>query len=180
MGTRGGITISLSISSVENALKELEDYRLRLIRASSLFVEKLAQIGVKAMDEAIASAPASPLASKEHSTEITLVERDNQHVVYSLSLSGANILFIEFGAGVFYNDQALHSSVHPQGVELGYTIGDYGRGQGARNAWSYRDASGQWQTTTGQRASCAIPKAMSEMVDKVLQTAREAWAETRA
>ena len=169
------VKFELSVSSVENALKELERYSKRFMVAADIFAMKLATLGVKQIDETIAGNSAhDENASMEHSTTYRRVEGSGTHVVYEVVLFGSQVLFIEFGAGVYWNDHALHSSIHPKGAELGYTIGDYGMGQGAKNVWAYREG-GEWFATTGQRAACAIPAAMNMMRQNILNAAQEAW-----
>lgn len=167
------VSFELSVSSVENALKELERYSKRFMVASELFCQKLAALGVRTIDAYYSAAPGD--ADKAHTTSYEKVEQDDSHVVFRISLRGKDMLFVEFGSGVFYNEN-LHGSPHPKGVELGMTIGDYpGLGQGQYDSWFYRDEGGEWHITNGQQAACTIPTAMNEMRQNILNAAQEAW-----
>lgn len=169
------VTFDLSVSQIEKAIKELEAYKSRCALAAEIFAARLVELGMQRAETAIESAAADPNASKAHMITWERVERDLDHIVFKIILSGSDILFIEFGAGVHYNDGALHSSIHPQGAELGYTIGDYGMGQGANeDGWSYQ-AGDRRVHTLGQRAACAIPAAMATMRENLISAAQEAW-----
>lgn len=54
----------------------------------------------------------------------------------NIRLQGEQVAFVEFGAGVHYNPTP-HGSLHPLGVKLGYTIGDYGQHGGLNDGWWY-------------------------------------------
>lgn len=73
----------------------------------------------------------------------------------TLRLQGEQAVFVEFGAGVYYNG-AAGSSPHPYGVELGYTIGDYGWGFGQFDEWGYTDANGKYRLTHGTPAAMPL------------------------
>ena len=57
------------------------------------------------------------------SGDVTVVMADGDHAI-----------FIEFGAGAYYNG-AAKDSPHPLGKQLGFTIGEYGKGRGKQQAW---------------------------------------------
>ena len=96
------ISFGLSPSSIDDALKELEAYSKRFSIASALFCQKLARMGIRTIDEHYNAAPGD--ADKSHTTGYIEVERNSEHAVYKILLSGAAVLFVEFGAGVYYND----------------------------------------------------------------------------
>lgn len=76
----------------------------------------------------------------------------------TLRLQGEQAVFVEFGAGVHYNG-AAGSSQHPYGVELGFTIGNYGLHQGRKDKWSYKDEDGTVHVTHGTPAAMPLYKA---------------------
>ena len=170
------ITFGLSVSDISNALEELERYITRLQRATAYFSEALALLGCKRMEQAIENAQAATEGGDGGFNDAFATwykkEETDTTVTYIIEMSGEGVLFVEFGAGVHFNGH-LHGSPHPQGVELGYTIGDYpGLGQGKYDGWM-----SPFGYTHGQQAACAIPAAMAEMRTNLIQAAREAWAQ---
>ena len=84
-----------------------------------------------------------------------------------ISVTGEQVPFVEFGAGVYYNGADSYPGIRPQGVA---GIGQYGEGYGKRKAWGYRTITGQVIITHGVAANPIMYKA--------LQSARQAAQET--
>ena len=82
---------------------------------------------------------------------------------------------MEFGAGVYHNG-SVGSSPHPLGLALGYTIGSYGLGLGARNVWGFTDEYGDFHLTHGVPAQMPLYNAMMATMDEVEQIVREAFS----
>jgi hypothetical protein len=80
---------------------------------------------------------------------------------------------VEFGAGVYHNG-SVGSSPHPKGVELGYTIGSYGKGYGKGRAWGYYD-NGELRITRGTPAKMPMYTATQSIINKAVSIAREVW-----
>lgn len=166
------VSFELSVSSVENALKELERYSKRFMVAADIFMRELALMGIRKIEDRWAST-AGESYNRGHSTGFYEVEETDDRIVFVISITGEHVVFVEFGTGVHYNGH-LHGSPHPKGVELGMTIGDYpsenppsqGRYDGWKSPFGY---------THGEEAACAIPAAVNEMRQNLLRVAQEAW-----
>ena len=173
------ISFGLSPSSIDDALKQLEAYMTRIQKATAYFMEDLAILGCRRMEQAINRAQADTEGGgggvNDASTTWYKKEETGTSVVFTIEMFGEGVLFVEFGAGVHFNDN-LHGSPHPQGVELGYTIGDYPSehppSQGRYDGWM-----SPFGYTHGQKAACAIPAAMNEMRTNLIKAAQEAWAQ---
>lgn len=112
------IKVNLSDSTaIEKAIKELDTYQKELMTKIKLFVETLAQDGI-----AVANARLGATVGDSTQGSIGFGINENGDIVKAtISLSGKDALFIEFGAGIYYNN----GNAHPKGAELGYTIGSY-------------------------------------------------------
>ena len=165
------IKVELSQLSVQNAIDELNALKSRLIDKNELFVKRLAETGVPIVDEQIALSHGD--SDKEHATEIR-VERGIDSAKATLVISGKDILFIEFGAGISYNGPA-GSSPHPQGEQYGYTIGSYGKGLGRLYSWTYTDEHGNKVRSHGTQATFPVYLAGREIASQILTIAREVF-----
>nr|DAT11567.1 MAG TPA: hypothetical protein [Caudoviricetes sp.] len=94
--------------------------------------------------------------------------------ITTVLVTGKDVIFVEFGAGVFFNG-SVGSSPHPKGHEFGFTIGSYGKGKGGRETWAYyTDGKVQW--THGTKATMPVFKAceiikleLPKIIKEVLQ-----------
>ena len=134
---------------------------------AELFVKELAELGIPVIDKRIMEAAGD--FDHNYDTRVELSRHGNVYRA-DLILGGSDVIFIEFGAGVYYNEH-LHSSPHPKGEELGYTIGDYGLGQGAGESW----VTPEGIVTHGTEASMPIYSAYTYIMEKFLSIARETF-----
>lgn len=130
------ITINgVSEKSLRNAANKVRAYKNRVIANNREFLKDLAVTG---MDEAgnYLTVIASDYIPPDFTTYDPHVYGDGSKGAMSttLRLKGEQAAFVEFGAGVHYNGNP-HGSPHPWGVELGFTIGDYGLHQGLKDGW---------------------------------------------
>lgn len=165
------IPINLSRKSIQKAIDELNQYRDDLYRKNDEFVKRLAELGIPIIDQNISSAAGD--SDKSHNTYIKL----NSFGDYSqavLITEGIDILFIEFGAGVFYNGSA-GSSPHPKGEEFGYTIGSYGKGHGKNDFWFYYADSGESVMSHGTESTMPVYKASVEIMRNIRKIAQDVF-----
>ena len=155
--------------SLDNAIKQIQEYQRTLNDKCEVFVRRLAEVGIPIIDQNIASSSGD--SDKGHNTYIKI----NSFGSYSqaqLIVEGKDLLFIEFGAGVHYNGN-LGGSPHPKGKEMGYTIGSYGKGQGKNDFWFYYADSGEAVMSHGTQATMPVYKAGVEIRRQILKIARE-------
>lgn len=161
----------LSVKGINNLIKQLNAYKKELEGKNELFVERLAEIGIPVINQHIAASVGD--SDKTHETYIT-VRNYGSVSRATLYVEGKDLLFIEFGAGVHFNS-AAGSSPHPKGQELGYTIGSYGKGQGANDYWVYIDSEGQKQFSQGTMATMPVYSAYVEIRRQILTIAKEVF-----
>lgn len=161
----------LNNRSLDKAIQQLREYQNILNDKCTEFVRRLAEVGIPVIDENIAAAQGD--SDKGHNTYIKI----NSFGSYSqaeLICEGKDLLFIEFGSGVYLNGH-LGSSPHPKGEELGYTIGSYGKGQGKNDFWFYYADSGEAVMSHGTQATMPVYKAGLEIKRQVLKIAKEVF-----
>lgn len=165
------IKLGLSQKSIQNAIEEIRKYQQELSNKNGLFVQKLCELGIPVIDQNIASAQGD--SDKNHNTYIKL----NSFGSYSqatLVVEGADLVMIEFGAGIHYNG-AAGSSPHPKGQEFGYTIGSYGKGQGKNDFWFYYADTGESVMSHGTEATMPVYKASIEIIQNIRRIAKEVF-----
>lgn len=171
--SRKAISFELSEQELDRAIWELEQYKQDIIRKTELLRKKIAE---KLADEArsgFAGAIVDDLLRggvKTAEVEVTVNPGDNISVVIA---DGKDSVWVEFGAGVYHNGSA-GGSPHPKGVELGLTIGGYGKGRGKRQVWGYRK-DGELELTHGTPAVMPMYNAMKIVCDEIADIAREVF-----
>lgn len=166
------IKMSLSQSSIRQAIDELNQYKESLKSKNDLFVRRLAEVGIPVIDQRISAAKGD--SDKNHNTYIKL----NSFGDYSqaeLIVEGRQILFIEFGSGIFHNTPA-GTSPHPKGEEFGYTIGSYGKGHGKDEFWYYQADTGEYVRSYGTQATMPVYSASVEIRARIQEIAREVFS----
>lgn len=174
------LTATLSISSIGKLQDDLRKYQSDIAKKTEAFIIKLAESGIPVIDENMAKATFTvdekgiqSGADPQHYTHIKL-KSFGGHFIADLITEGKELLFIEFGAGVYYNG-AAGTSPHPKGGEFGYVIGSYGKGHGVQKVWGYYADSGELILTHGVEATMPVYKASLEIAQNVVKIAREVF-----
>lgn len=163
------IEINLSKKSIDNAIKQLEEYKESLLDKNELFVKKLAKLGADIAEQQIHMADGD--SNKYHDLQITT----HSFGTYSeaiIKLAGEDILFIEFGSGIHYNPS------DPKHAEkFGYGVGTYPGQTHAfdPNGWWYRDSAGDTHHSYGTRATSPMLKASMMIIHEIRRIAREVY-----
>jgi hypothetical protein len=164
------ISFKLSEHSIENAIKQVEQYKNALIhRKNKLFLELLVKEGLEVIESTMSNVVGD--SDTTHSVNVRYTSEGNIREC-KITLTGEKIAFIEFGSGIVYNGSG---SPHPKGEELGMTIGSYGYHQGKRGYWYYEDEKGQRTLSIGTKAAMPMYKAEIEMLKKINKVAREVY-----
>ena len=171
----------LSVKSIENLKKELLDSKNNeLNRLLVRFTEELLKIGIQVVDERMNNASykfdkdnVMSGADPSHNTFVRF-SQFGSNVKATLVVTGRELLFIEFGAGVSFNTK-VGSSPHPKGEEFGFTIGSYGKGYGSRKVWGYYNDNGDLVLTRGVKAEMPMYYADIAMIQSVVEVARRVF-----
>ena len=149
--------MGLSASSIRDGIRELKAYQKSLAAKTDKLLEELANIGVKEASIRFTTAMYDGL-NDSHVTLNTIPGG------YSIVAEGKAVAFIEFGAGVYHNPGEPYPNPRPEGI---VGIGEYGKGYGKRQAWGFRDESGELVITHGTPAAMPMWYASEEMRDAI-------------
>lgn len=162
-------------SSVDNAIDELRAYELRIQMKAAELGERIATIVAREASMVFNTATADTTIRGGPVTgqvEVTVTPHGNYTVIVA---DGRDAVFMEFGAGVYFNGPA-GSSPNPLGAENGFTIGSYGNGQGAKETWAFYDMAGNKQISHGTPASMPLYNAITAAANDIAQIAREVFS----
>ena len=111
---------------------------------------------------------------KRGSVEVNV---DNNGQFTLVIAHGEDAVWMEFGAGVYYNG-AAGSYPNPLGPNLGFisAIGTYGHNLGSREIWFYTGPDGKSHATHGTPASMPMYRATMEVVPEIANIAREVFS----
>lgn len=171
------ITINgLSAESLEKAATKVRRQQQKYVDGNRDFVKGLVRVGIDH-----ASGALTPSGDKN--TEPPDFQTRNPHVMMgtkegsmtaNITLEGEDAIFVEFGAGIFYNGHP-NSSPHENGVKLGYTIGSYGLHQGLQEQWFYKDEKGEQQMSRGVEATMPLFRARQAIESNYVDTAKSVF-----
>ena len=174
------INVSLNTKSINNAIKELEQYKKDLLEKAKLLTEKLADIGVSVAEVRFKSAAYDGI----NDVSVTPMKTGKGFAVVA---EGQAVAFIEFGTGVHYNPSEPYPNPRPAGI---VGIGEYGKGKGGRVRedgsaipWVYNGDAGTNGIkldngailTRGNPAAMPMWYASEEMRKSVQQIVREVF-----
>lgn len=171
------IRFGLSVGDIQKAIDELEAFKKDFEKKVDIYRERVADEIKKValrnfnnslMENVVGGSFRHPdvKVSCSHEGNISVVVADGEDAVWC-----------EFGAGIHHNGSA-GSSPHPQGKELGFTIGSYGKGFGKKQIWGYYedpDSKTGLVLTRGTPASMPMYNAAQEVLRKSVEIAREVF-----
>lgn len=173
MGKRK-ITVELTESGIDKAIKELEEYKKDIKRKTSLLQDRIAKRIEEEADKGFVSAVVDDLVRGGYQKPDVTVNYTTRGDISVVVAQGEDAVWVEFGAGVYHNGN-LGSSPHPRGSELGMTIGGYGQGKGKQKSWGFKDADGTLHVTRGTPAQMPLEKAVLSVLDELPQMAKEVF-----
>ena len=157
--------MGLDVVSIDSAIKELKAYRDSLDGKKDKLLEELANIGVREASVRFTTA----MYDGVNDSSVTLeVINDG----YAIVAEGQAVAFIEFGAGVYHNSGEPYPDPRPEGI---VKIGEYGKGHGKRQAWGFKDESGELVITHGNPAAMPMWYAGEEMQSKIQKIVLEVF-----
>lgn len=171
-------TITIDIfnpASIDAAVKEIRDYAEWVKRKTAELRERIAYFIAKDASAVFNTAVADDMIGEGAVIgSVNVVVEDNGNMTLVIA-NGDDAVFMEFGAGVYYNG-GVGSSPNPLGAALGYTIGSYGKGNGAKAVWGFKGEDGALHLTHGVPASMPLYRALQSVVNDIEQIAREVFS----
>ena len=163
--------IRKSLGQLGQVAREIANYRTQLNDKIKLFTERVAYYIQMQADSLFGAAVVDiqPNGTYDNANVEVEVRRDGD--IYIVIAKGEEAVFVEFGAGVYFNGTG---SPRPGGEELSLTIGSYGLGHGMQNAWAFSSADGK-VVTRGTPAQMPLYKSMCAARDNILTIAEEVF-----
>lgn len=160
------IKVSLSPSSIDAAIKQLEDYSKDLDRKAQELCKRLADMGAMYAEWNFSGV----LYAGDIDYKITVDRVDAN--TYAIKANGETVLLMEFGAGV------KHGYGHPQAAEFGMGPGTYPNGKGHWDdpkGWWFGE-KGNWTHTYGNAPGMPMYNAAKDLRKEILDIAREVFS----
>lgn len=162
-------------ASIDAAVKEIRDYAEWVKRKTDELRERVAYFIAEDARAVFNTAVADDLIGEGAVTGNVDVVVNNQGNMTLVIANGEDAVFMEFGAGVYYNG-SVGSSPNPLGADLGYTIGSYGKGYGAKEVWGFYGEDGKLHLTHGAPASMPLYKAVQSVSQDIARIAKEVFS----
>jgi len=164
------IKLNLSVSSIEDAIKELRQYQDKVESAPQKIAERLAQEAVQDIENTLSGITDTD-GNKIGETGYERI--GSKTVVYN---RGSQVKFIEFGTGIVGK-----SNSHPQAGQVGWQY-DVGKriytSKTGKRIWKYYDKiKGHWRTTSGMPAQMQVLKAALKIRRRIKEVAKEVLRE---
>lgn len=170
------IRFSLSEASIDNAIDELDRYINDLGSKAEELAEKVAEHIKWSASSGFSNAIADDIfrGGERPNANVSVSVEKNGNVCIVLA-QGSDAVFIEFGAGVYYNGSA-GSSPHPEGSRMGFTIGEYGKGHGKQNIWALPGSTSDKPILThGTPAAMPMYRGLQDALSVIDELAREVF-----
>lgn len=168
------ISFGLSVQDIDRAMKELADYKQDILKKTELLRERVAERLCVEAQSGFNGAVVDDLVRGGQKFAQVRVTVDNRGDMTVVVADGQDAVWIEFGAGVYHNGSP-GSSPHPHGVELGMTIGGFGKGNGKKETWGYYE-EGTLKLTHGTPAVMPMAQAVTTVCNEISEIAREVFA----
>lgn len=169
------ISVELSEEGIEKAIRELSQYKQKVLDKENLLRQKVADFLASESQIGFNGAIVDDLTDMSGGTRYGNVDVsiDNRGNVTVVVASGEDAVWIEFGAGVHYNG-AVGSSPNPYGAELGFAIGGYGKGNGRKEKWGFYE-NGELKITRGTPATMPMARAVTALLTEFPRIAKEVF-----
>lgn len=172
--SRKVISFGLSVSEIDRAIRELNQYKQAFQAKCDTLVERIAEAIASAAQSAFNGAIVDDITEmsggpRKAQVEVRTEKRGDTHVIIA---DGQDAVWVEFGAGVYHNGSAGQSP-NPWGAQNGFSIGGYGE-KGKRNLWAFKDEDGL-HFTHGTPAKMPMYNAVQAVKDEIVTIAQEVF-----
>lgn len=166
----------LSATSIDAAINDLRDYAARVQRKTNELRERVAYFIAKDASAVFNTAVAGDDLREGTITgnvQVSVEQKGNN--VTLIIADGKDAVFMEFGAGVYFNGP-VGSSPNPLGTELGFTIGSYSTHKPDKEIWGYKGEDGEIHLTHGTPASMPLYRAVQRVWKDIDRIAQEVFS----
>ena len=183
MGEKRVLEFPLSEKGIKDAIDFLEQYKSSIQSKAERLVERLAEIGVEEAGRRFDEANYNGETDTSHVPHISDISFDGDNVTVDITLESKEIIFIEFGAGIFHNPGKLGQSAHAskkfaKKFPVEYKIGKYGKdgtkeySRGKNKGWVH-----DGKFTHGTKATMPMYGAEMAVIENIRMVAKEVFAE---
>lgn len=157
--------------SINDAIKQIQEYNRNFKRKTQILIDKLAEKGLEVVQTTMESVPAEEKGS--YNTEIINNSRGDI-IGAAIRLTGDKVLFIEFSAGITYGTP---KGGYPLDSGKQYGVGTYPGQVHAEDprGWWYVDEQGNKHHSYGNRSYMPMYHAELEILSQVSNIAKEVF-----
>lgn len=159
------IQVKLTNQSLNQAIKELQRYKMWVLTKENELRSRLAMLGATVASIQFSRA----IYNGSNDISVRVDDTGSVAVIYA---EGESVAFIEFGSGIKYGYG------HPMAGEFGMGPGTWSDGPEGKGHWD--NQKGWWygdsQHTYGNPPAMAMVKARDEIVENITTIAREVFA----
>ncbi len=167
------ISFSLSEESIAEAIRDLNSYKNDIVKKSEQLRDRVAERISLESQRGFDGAIISDIINGSPKYAKVSVSVEKTGAMTLVIAKGEDAVWVEFGAGVYYNGSA-GSSPHPKGSELGFIIGGYGYGMGKKKTWGFYE-DGDLFLTRGAPAKMPMYNALKSACDEISIIAQEVF-----
>lgn len=161
------IKVKLTTESISEAIEQIKTLQKQQTQLPESICKKIAERTQQLAQQYFNEAWVNDMGRGERTEVNVTVTVEKTDKGYKVVAHGKEAVFVEFGAGVHFNGNA-GTSPHPKGIELGFTIGDYGKHRGRNDSWRFTDEYGT-HSTRGTEAQMPLYRAFMEAKNEVLR-----------
>lgn len=165
------LKVSLDAKAINKLAQDLKKYEQFISKKAETLRNKVAQELAKEVAAGFNGAEGEYILFEGYQVPSVNVTVETEGDITLVIAHGQEAVFIEFGAGVYYNAGGTPHN-RPPGI---VNIGEYGKGYGKRQVWGYYDESGELKLTHGTPASMPMYLAVQSIVPKVVKIAKEVF-----
>ena len=171
------IVVDLSAEGIERAIREVREYKEWLERKTVELRNRIAEVIQTNADSGFNSSPVEvlPIEGVQIGTVDVTIEEDGDVTV--VVANGEDAVWIEFGAGVYYNG-SVGASPNPLVSENGlpFTIGSMSNSNPYKLGWKFKGEDGEYHFTHGTPASMPFYNAVQGVINDIASIAREVFS----
>lgn len=172
------ITFGLSVSEIQNAIKEIKAYQNDLNRKCEELCRRLTMAGYNVALSRIGESPLGKTIVLQ--SNISPQKAGCRAVLFAVGEVKQSegyepfntLLAVEFGAGIYHN-----ATPNPKADDFGLGVGTFpGQIHAFENGWYYLGEDNEWHYTHGVKATMPMYFAGKEMREKVIEIARQVFS----
>lgn len=162
-------TGNADVKSLVNRLKDLQNIEDKADSTLSKAVDESKRLAIDIFAQAVGDTLETNLDGYSHIDQMPSVDVSKIEHGYRVEATGEDVLFLEFGTGIYYNGSGMYPEAKPTDSDF-KGIGEYGKNKGRGNAWGFYGEYGNRATliiTHGNRAYMPMYKAKKHINDEM-------------